>query len=309
MNEIRTIYFKELSNIDEIFEEKNKLPIFLKKMMLFFKKIFCIVTVDGRGFYILPYKNLTSFLNIKLFFIKKILIKLDSQVVLSKKLDSVQKLKDMCKNSNIKLVKGVKLANYLMPEMIQYICKMTGKEKEKQEITLLMENRNYEFEKMIIELASQVRRIQIVTNKIGQFKKLENDLENEYGLLCQITNNKRKSLLKSKIIINFDSSQELLNQFAINPNAIVIDINEKTQIIAKAFCGIHIYDYQMNSDNKELPTSIFDIKKIYEARMLDKNYAQIRKIVKEENLRIINLIGKKGIIDRREYTSISKKLG
>lgn len=304
MNKISTIYLKELSEIDEIFEEDSRLSFFFKKVILFFKKIFCIITINKNGIYILPYNDLNSFLKIKLFFIKKILKTIDAQVVLSKKLDEIQDLKEMINSSNIKLVEGTRLTNYLIPEIIEYICKMMGQEKAKLETSLLIENKNSELEKIIIELAKEVKRIQIVTNKIGQFKKLENDLESEYGLACQITNNKRKSLLKSKIIINFDYSEQLLNQFSINPEAIVIDINKKTKITTKAFSGIHIYDYQINSDNKELPSNIFEIKKLYEAKLKDKSYMQIRKMVKEENIRIINLIGKKGIINRVEYRRI-----
>lgn len=308
MDKISTIYLKELSDIEEIFRENSRLPNFLKKIILFLKKIFCIVTINEKGFCILPYKELDSFFYVKLFFIKKILMKLNAQVILSKKLNNIEQLKNILKDSNIKLIEGTNLANYIMPEIIEYICKMTEQEKEKQEITLLIENKNIDIEKIIIELAKEVKAIQIVTNKMGQLKKLENGLESKYGLACQITNNKRKSLLKSKIIINFDYSEGKLNQFTINPNAIIIDMNNKTNIISKAFSGIHIYDYYINSDDKELPSNIFETKKIYEAIITGKNYEQIRKIIKEENVRVTNLIGKKGVIDRREYARTSKKL-
>lgn len=298
---ITTIYLKELSSIDELFEDDTKFSILFKRVILFLKKIFGIITLNKKGIYILPYDNLDSFSKIKIFFIKKILTKIDAQVIISKKLEQIDKLKQELKLSNIKLVEETKLANYLIPEIIEYICKMTKEEKARLEISLLIENKSAELEKVIIELAKEVKRIQIVTNKIKQFQMLENELEKEYGLACQITNNKRKSLLKSKIIINFDYSEQRLNEFFINSDAIVIDINKKTKINTKLFCGIHIYDYKINSDNTELLTDFFDIKKIYEIEIEDKNYMQIRKRIIADNIRIDNLIGKNGIIDKREY--------
>ena len=81
----------------------------------------------------------------------------------------------------------------------------------------------------------------------------------------------------------------------------MIDINKKTKINTKLFCGIHIYDYQIKSDNKDETINIFDNKKIYETKIRDKNYMMIRKIFKDENLKVVNLIGKNGIINRQEY--------
>lgn len=118
MDIISTIYLKELSNINEIFKQNCRLPSFFKKLIVFLKKFFCIVTINKDGICVLPYNNLNSFLKIKLFLIKKILIKLDAQIVLSKKLDNIQELKNMVKNLNIKIIEGIQLSNYLMPEII-----------------------------------------------------------------------------------------------------------------------------------------------------------------------------------------------
>lgn len=304
MEKIRTIYVKELNDMDEIFKENSKLPIFLKRSILFLKKIFCIITINKENVCILPYKKLDNF---KLLLIKKILVKLRARIVLSNYLETLPKLKQMLKDSKLEQIDGRSLSNYLILEMIEYICKMMQEEIQRQEITLLVQTLTQAKKQVIVDLAKKVKRIQIVTDKIGQFKKLENELEESLGLACQITNNKRKSLLKSKIIINFDYLEEKLNQFTINPNAIVIDINMQTQIYSKVFCGIHVYDYQINTDNLEMINNTFEMKKVYGAKIIEKKYRQIREILKEDNIRVINLIGKKGIICREEYTRLLRK--
>lgn len=308
VDKIRTIYVKELNNLDEIFKENSKLPIFLKKWVLLFKKIFCVVTIKENGVCVLPYQNLETFFMIKRYFIKRIFLKLNRPIVLSNDLANRKDFRQMITTSHLELIEGMRLSDYLIPEILDYICKMTKEEKERQEITLLITTPTANITKIIIELAQQVKRIQIVTTKIGQFKRIENELQETLGVACQITSNKRKSLLKSNMIINFNYSEEQLNQYAINPNAIIVDINQKTHIASKAFCGIHIYDYQMNDDSLEVIDNAFERKKIYEARLLGKTYEQIRKTIKEENARIINLIGRKGIIHREEYIRTSKKM-
>lgn len=305
---IQIIYLKELTSIDELFRKKAKLPGFIKKIIWRLKSIFCIVTVYENGVCILPYTNLEHFLKIKLYFIKKILAKINLPIVLSNYLESIGECKKVICELNINLLEGGSLSNYLIPEIIDYICRMTKEEKEKQEITLLIQNQTIDITKLIVDVAKQIKRIQIVTTKMGQFKKLENSLEDEFGIYCQITNNKRKSLSKSKIIINFDYTEEQLNEFTINSNAIVIDINMKTSIYAKAFCGIHVQDYEIKQEFNQTVDDIFEAKKVYEGRTIGKTYEQIRKLIKEENVKVVNLIGKKGIIHKEEYIRTSNKL-
>lgn len=301
MDIISTIYLKELTNIDEIFKENSRLPNFIKKWILSYKKIFGVVTIKENGMCILPYQNMDSFFKIKLFIITKILEKLDTFVVLSKKLQSFSELKESIIESKIKVLDGKKLSNYLIPEIIEYICKMSKKEVNMQEITLLVENLTIDLYKLILELANCVKRIQIVSDKMKQFTKLENELETKFGIACQISNNKRKSLLKSKIIINLDYFEEQFNQFAINPKAIVIDINKETKIHSKAFSGIHIQNYQINYDNEEFDDKVFENKLVYESKILNKSYEQIRKNIQNENVRVTNLLGINGVIHESEY--------
>lgn len=306
MNEISIIYLKELGNLDEVFEKDSKLPIILKKLILLLKKIFCIVTINEQKVYVLPYKELERYGKFKLYLIKKILQKLNGKVVLSDYLNQSKSLKEMLQNANISVIEGMLLSTYLLPEIIGYICNKMKIEEQKQEITILTKNKSKGFSELAIELAKDVKRIHIVTNRVTQFANIERDLEGVLGVGCQITNNKRKSLLKSKIIINLDYLEDELNEFAINPNAIIIDVIQKVNINTKSFCGIHIYDYEIGTDSK-FEHEEFQKKKVLEAKVFGKNYSGVREVIKEENIKIKKLIGKNGEINVLEYENIAKK--
>lgn len=306
MNEISIIYLKELGNLDEVFEKDSKLPIILKKLILLLKKIFCIVTINEQKVYVLPYKELERYGKFKLYLIKKILQKLNGKVVLSDYLNQSKSLKKMLQNTNISVIEGMLLSTYLLPEIIGYICNKMKIEEQKQEITILTKNKSKGFSELAIELAKDVKRIHIVTNRVTQFANIERDLEGVLGVGCQITNNKRKSLLKSKIIINLDYLEDELNEFAINPNAIIIDVIQKVNINTKSFCGIHIYDYEIGTDSK-FEHEEFQKKKVLEAKIFGKNYSGVREVIKEEKIKIKKLIGKNGEINVLEYENIAKK--
>ena len=265
MYQINIIYVKELTELSEIFSKYSKLPVFLKKFILYFKKVFGIATINENGICIVPYKNMEKFLKIKMYYIRNILLKLNSQVILSNYLDSIEELRQKLINSNIKLLVGTSFSNYLIPEIINYICKVTNKKLQEQEITILIKQPNTDNLKLISSIAKNVKEIKIVTTNILSFQKLEKDLEDQFGVACQITNNKRKSLAKSKIIVNLDFSEEFFNRFTLNTNAIVIDVNKKIHISSKAFAGIHVCEYELITDNEHMIKNEFTIRKLYES--------------------------------------------
>ena len=96
-----------------------------------------------------------------------------------------------------------------------------------------------EFENIKI-FAKKYKTVNIVTNHIEKFKKLENDLVEEDGIIITITNNKKKSLMKSHIILNIDFPRELLNKYMIKDDSIIVNIREKVKINKKRFNGLNI---------------------------------------------------------------------
>lgn len=269
----------------------------------FFKRLVGSITITEDKIAILPYKTLKRFKKVKMYFIRKVLEKLDVQVVLSKYLSKIDGLENSLNRANIKTIKGNKLINYLYVPIIKYICKIKNEEIYKQEITILAKKYSVLLEEQIVEIAKEVKRIQIVTTNIKQFENLEYKLNDIVGIPCQVTNNKRKSLLNSKNIINIDFDEETLNKYNINRNAIVINIANNIKINSKLFNGINVYDYQIKYDNvfDDSKYSLFDKKALYESTLNNKNYTQSIEKLKKDNVRIVNLVGKNGVINIREF--------
>ena len=121
----------------------------------------------------------------------------------------------------------------------------------------------------IKEIVKKYKRLNIVTNHIEKFKKLEEQILDEYGLMITLTNNKKKSLTKTDIILNVDFPTELINKYRIAENAIIINLKQKATIKQKRFEGKIFNDYEILHQNIEEieydKNEKFYTKDIYEA--------------------------------------------
>lgn len=301
MDKIRTIYIKELNSINEIFKEDSVLPIFLKKTILFLKQLLCILTIKKNAICVLPYKNIKSKTIIKL--ITKIIAKNAKSVVLSDNLNSLEYLKNSLIDRKVHIYNGKTLSNYLLFNFVEYISKLENKEACLQEVSILVTNYNTLNSENILYIAKKLKRINIVTTRINDFNKIATYLEDEMGIAITITNNKRKSLAKAKIIINMDFNEETLNEFNINRDAVIININNNVEIRTKLFNGINVYDYNIEYD-VDLDAEIlkyFDKKLVYESMLNKKSYNEVIDDINKDNLQIVNLVGKNGVINEIEY--------
>lgn len=125
----------------------------------------------------------------------------------------------------------------------------------------------------------------------------------------QITNNRRKSLLKSDIIINFDFSEEDLNRCTFKKRVIIINLKYKTKVKTKTFEGININDYEIEVKKEKIEkllkkglSQIFSIPILYESILYENNieYLLIKDILKED-VKIKFLIGMNGKIQEKEF--------
>lgn len=153
---------------------------------------------------------------------------------------------------------------------------------------------------IIIEIAKNIKTLNIVTNHIDRCKKIEEYLYNEFGIMINISNNKRKSLLNSEIILNIDFPEELINKYRIYEKSIIINISEKIKLISKRFNGININYYKINIPEKY---KIYNFKDeiIYES-IIFKIYKleDIMKKIKKDKIKIKKLIGNNGVISEKE---------
>ena len=105
----------------------------------------------------------------------------------------------------------------------------------------------------IINLSKKFKTLNIVTNNINYFKVLKEKLWEENGIIITLTNNRKKALAKANIILNFDFPSDVINEYIIFDESILINLEECIKIRKKRFCGKVINDYNIEtSKNTEI---------------------------------------------------------
>lgn len=136
-------------------------------------------------------------------------------------------------------------------EFISQILK--DKKREETEISICVNEVDSQVENYIYKFAKEFKTINIVTNHIGKFKKIEEKLYEEDGILINLSNNRRKSLLKAKLILNIDFPKELINEFAIYDNSTIINWDDNLKIRKKRFNGKIIEEINLDlAENSEV---------------------------------------------------------
>lgn len=288
------IYVKELSNDNELKFQKN-IPKFLKYIIIKLIKIFNIIVIqtinENEYLYIVP--RISNFKKIK-----KVLKKSKAKkVILSKKLKKYSKELGIEENN--------KIPKYFIYNILKFIQNITDIEIELQSIYFVTNTYNTENIQTITNLAQNIKSVNVVTNKIKDYNRLEKKLYDS-GNLIAVTNNKRKSLRKANFIINLDLTNEELNSYSINRNSIIINCaNEKISKLA-CFNGIAINNIQIEDKDNEFENSFDYIDILVNHILKGKTYDEGINIIK--NVRIINLVGNNGIIDKKEILNMEKIL-
>lgn len=289
-------------------KEMNETCDFVKRILIKIKKLFNIVEFSedkGKTTIILPLFKSNMIKDKKIIKIaKKINRKLYDNnienVVLSNYLEENEILKQKLYCQNINILDGRYLFYLLIPEIVDYILKRQKKKLENGEITLLINDFTENNARIITYIAQSVKRVNIVTNHSNKFKKLEEYLYNELGIILNITNNKNKSLANAGLIINIDFPEEIINKYEINSNAIIVNIFNEIKIRAKRFNGVNINYYKAYIPKKYKMEGFKD-NLIYESSIYKYNYENARKDIITNKIKIKKLIGINGDISENEF--------
>lgn len=122
-----------------------------------------------------------------------------------------------------------------------------------------------------------------------------------------LSNNKKKSLQKAKIIINFDMRQDMFSNYQINRNAMIINLSDSIIKMEKSFNGIIINSIEIDDINYKIRNYyLFEYIDLYESNIIEENkFNKILEKIKEDNIVIKGLLGKRGKIQNMEYTKIA----
>ena len=181
------------------------------------------------------------------------------------------------------------------------------------------------------------KTVNIVTNDMERFKKVQDNLYEKEDILISVSNNKNKAVKKAKYIFNVNMNKSEMKKYKIDRNAIIINLKENVKIDDTSFEGININYFQISIPDDYIEKyevfckeNEFDTVKIYESILLRKIQSQKAKsvmlsktdlkkrknieadIIKKDNVKITGLIGNNGRIDENEiiknakYTQITK---
>lgn len=220
---------------------------------------------------------------------------------------------EFIKNENIKYFDGRWLFKHLMLDSVEYICSCKKEKLEYQEISILSNSLDWSLVYNIKNLATSVRILNIITNHENKFRKIEKELYEEKGIILNISSNYKKSLIKSDIIFNIDFLEEELNKYVLPKKACIININNETKILSKAFEGINANFYEINMPRKYLDKILFfkgfNSSILYESFIYKNTMPEnIVRELNEDNLTISFLEGINGKIRKTEYLKLSKKI-
>lgn len=234
---------------------------------------------------------------------KKVLEKnsTSKKVVVSKEIQKENLYINYLNTYGLKIQDGRWLFEILITDIIEYIINKKKLETSKLKISMLINDiTDFEIENIKL-LAKKYKNLNIVTNHIEKIKKIEEELLEKEGIMITVTNNRKKSLVKSDIIYNVDFPEEILNKYVITDNAIIINLRGKMKIKKKRFNGIIINNYEINlrDDKKDekMISKKYYFRDIYQAELYQKQgFNNLKEKVKKDNVRVSKLFLSNGEI-------------
>ena len=160
-----------------------------------------------------------------------------NKIILSKSLKSDEKFVDMLYSQNIDIVKGKYLFKVLLEKIFDKILIENNLKSQDTKIAICVNYADYEIIKIIEGISKKFKAVNIVTNNVAHFKNLEKNIYEESGIILTVTNNKKKALNYSQIILNIDFTEESVNKYRIYDNSIIITLEDDIKINKKRFTG------------------------------------------------------------------------
>ena len=270
----KPILVAKIFNIVEIVDDKIIIPISENEI------------IDNKKAFILAKK------------IKKILDKTSCKsIILSKYLKKQESFVSVLNNYSIEIIDGKWLFAVLSSKVLDYIVLKENIKKEETNVSVLINNNDSDY---IIENIKNIIRtyksVNIVTTNMGKFRKLEKDILEKQGAMITITNNKKKSLMRSRIILNIDFTTEEINKYNIPEEALIVNLIGNVEIYKKRFNGLNINDYEISFENFEEfdydKSKLYSQKDIYESLIYKKQpYENVREKIQKDGINISKLFG------------------
>lgn len=292
-------------------KDKERLK-FIKNRFYKFKYKFIKLkeeNIENGNLLILP--NLEKYTYEKL--ARYIKIKCITKVCISDELIKNSEFVNFLRQEQVDFCDGKWLFKHMCMDIVKYVCNSKKGNISYQEISVLSNDIDRIVKQVILDLAPEVRVLNLITQNENKFKKIEKELYSQQGIILNINNNYQKSLSRSDIILNFDFGEDELNQYNINSNACIINFNGEINIKEKKFEGINVNFFDLILPIKYIRNSIYlnDFNNVifYESLIYKKTSPEnIQKEIEKDKININFLNGKNGRIRKNEYLKLSKKI-
>jgi hypothetical protein len=284
---------------------EQKLPYILRKFLITLKKKCGQVRKEK-----FLGKEIVTIFNTNKYTLKKLskVFKVDvtKNVCICDELEKDTNFLEFLKEKNLNIIDGRWFLKFVLFDIINYICKQTGKKIETLEISILTLENNQLILQTVKKISKSVKNINIITKKPEKFKKLSEELFKEEGLILNVTNNMKKAVLNSNIIFNLNLGEEDFNKIKFPVNAVVVNFEKKISINQKSFNGINANFLIINLPIKYKKfydrLNRFNSTKLYESLIYKKTSVEnILNEIKNDNIEILALEGKNGRIRFKEF--------
>ena len=206
--------------------------------------------------------------------------------------------------ANKQLINELNSANiHIFDEILEFILKQKNQKKEETELAITTNEITDSCIQIIKVLAKQYKRVTVVTNHLNKLRKIEKELYDEYGVLILVSNNQKKSLAKTQLILNMDFNKEVLNKYKINENAVILNLEGDMIIYNKRFNGINVNNYEIEVGREEIiwrtNMNKFETKELLEAYLYMKDtFDNIRAKIGKYKVLVQEIYGINGKIER-----------
>ena len=206
-------------------------------------------------------------------------------------------------NNNCNVLDGSWLMKFLMCDILEKIAYIKNIRIDSMEVSVFIKNfSDYHIEEIKV-IAKRCKVLNIITDNVRKFEYVEKLLNEECGVMVNITGNIEKSSKRADVIFNFDFAKDELDKCNMKKNSIVVQMNREEYIRKD---GIVIRFFKLNLpiryDEKFARFNHFNEEILYESIVYYKNsFKNIMAILRRDNVNIRYFIGNNGKISFREF--------
>ena len=222
---------------------------------------------------------------------------------------------------------GRKLMSYMQYDILTYILDIQNIDVKNVDVFFLIKRDNDLNLQFLSKFIENCKTVNIVTNDIDRFKSVQDRIYDNENILIGISNNKSKGLKRARYIFNVNMDENDIKKYKINRDAIIINLKNMVYYNNPGFNGININyikislpDEYVEQFEKIDNQNEFDLTRLYEIYLTQEGNIEKRKtyalggeqkddiegyLISENKVKIVELIGNNGKIDRNEFAKNS----